>query len=174
MFDEFGDLHQQVVQLLNVFWDSGPTQTGEHTFHTHLHQSNPAEEAWTSLRPYFGWQWLSKIPTRLSHGLEILSLNMIFLKKLFKSRNPVFNILRRNEPVSTDTVLSDTPAINDGSSMAQFFVGKDTLVCDAYGIKSQKQFINTLYDNIKTRGAMDTIITDGGKYEISKKVADLL
>ena len=53
-------------------------------------------------------------------------------------------------------------------------VGKDPLVCDAYGIKSQKQFINTLYDNIKSRGAMNTIITDGGEYEISKKVADLL
>ena len=76
--------------------------------------------------------------------------------------------------MATDTVFSDTPAIPDGSTMAQFFVGKDTLVCDASGIKSQKQFINTLYDNIKTRGAMDTIITDGGKYEISKNVADLL
>ena len=54
--------------------------------------------------------------------------------------------------------------------MAQFFVGKDTLVCDAYGIKSQKQFINTLCDNIKSRGAMTTIITDGGKYEISRKL----
>ena len=53
--------------------------------------------------------------------------------------------------------------------MEQFFVGKDTLVCDAYGVKSQKQFISTLCDNIKTRGEMDTIITDGGKYEISKK-----
>ena len=58
--------------------------------------------------------------------------------------------------------------------MAQFFVGRDTLVCDAYGIKTQKQFINTLYDNIRFRGAMTTIITDGGRYEISKKVADLL
>ena len=76
--------------------------------------------------------------------------------------------------MATDTVLSDTPAIHDGSTMAQFFVGKDTLECDAYGIKSQKQFINTLYDSIMTRGAMDTIITDGGKFEISKKVADLL
>ena len=63
--------------------------------------------------------------------------------------------------MATDTVFSDTPAIHDGSTMAHFFVGKDTLVCDAYGIKTQKHFINTLYDNIKTRGAMDTIITDG-------------
>ena len=35
-------------------------------------------------------------------------------------------------------------------------------------------FINRLYDNIKTRGPMDTILFDGQKYEISKKVADLL
>ena len=48
------------------------------------------------------------------------------------------------KPVATDTVFSDTPAIHDGSTMAQFLVGKDTLLCDANGIKSQKQFINTL------------------------------
>ena len=99
---------------------------------------------------------------------------MIISRSIFKSRNPVFNIPRRNEAVATDTIFSDTPAINDGSTMAQFFVGRDTLVCDAYGIKSQKQFINTLYDNIRFRGAMSTLITDGGRYEISKKVADLL
>ena len=37
-----------------------------------------------------------------------------------------------------------------------------------------KQFINTLSDNIRKRGAMDTLISDGGKYEISKRVTDLL
>ena len=58
--------------------------------------------------------------------------------------------------------------------MAQIFVGRDTLVCDAYGIKTEKQFINTLYDNIRFRGAMTTLITDGDRYEISKKGADLL
>ena len=37
-----------------------------------------------------------------------------------------------NEPAATDTVFSDTPAINDGSTMAEFLVGKHILVCDAY------------------------------------------
>ena len=86
----------------------------------------------------------------------------------------LFSTFPGDEAVATDTIFSDTPAINDGSAMAQFFVGRDTLVCNAYGIKSQKQFINTLYDNIRFRGAMTTLITDGGRYEISKKVADLL
>ena len=58
--------------------------------------------------------------------------------------------------------------------MAQFYCGCDTLVCDAYGIKSTKQFINTLSDNIRKQGAMDTLISDGGKYEISQQVTDLL
>ena len=97
-----------------------------------------------------------------------------YIKKHFKSRNPVFNIPRRSEAVATDTIFSDTPAVDDGSTMAQIFCGRDTLVCDAYGIKSTKQFINTLSDNIRKRGAMDTLISDGGKYEISKRVTDLL
>ena len=58
--------------------------------------------------------------------------------------------------------------------MAQFFCGHDTLIYDAYGIKSTKQFINTLSDNIRKWGAMDTLISHGGKYDISKGVIDLL
>ena len=54
--------------------------------------------------------------------------------------------------------------------MAKFFIEQDTLVCNAYGIESPKQFMNTLYYNIKTIHAMDTIIIDCDKHEISKKL----
>ena len=40
-----------------------------------------------------------------------------YLNKDSKSRNLAFNIPRMNEPVATDTVFSDTPAINDESTM---------------------------------------------------------
>ena len=43
-----------------------------------------------------------------------------------------------------------------------------------HGIKSTKQFIDTLSDNIRKQGSMDTLISDGGKYEISQQVTDLL
>ena len=89
-----------------------------------------------------------------------------------KMRTKMKCILNASPPLIT--VFSDTPAIADGSTMAQFFCGQDTLVCDAYGIKSTKQFINTLADNIRNRGAMHPLISDGGSYEISKKVTDLL
>ena len=175
IFDEYGELHHRAIQTLNIFCDLPSLPPGELITHAQLHDSNPAEEDWKSLRPYFGWQSeqvvMDTYQVTSRFGGTIPQHD--YLKKHFKSRNPVFNIPRRNEPVATDTIFSDTPAINDGSTMAQFIVGRDTLVFNAYGIKSQKQFINTLYDNIRCTGAMTTLIIDGGRYEISKKVADL-
>ena len=46
--------------------------------------------------------------------------------------------LLRHEPVATDTVFSDTPAVDSGVKQAQVFVGRDTLVADAYPMKSRK------------------------------------
>ena len=54
------------------------------------------------------------------------------------------------------------------------FVGRDTLVADAYPMKSGKQFVNTLEDNISRRGAMDKLLSDSAKTEISNKVMDIL
>ena len=58
--------------------------------------------------------------------------------------------------------------------MAQIFVGKRTLVTDLRPIKSQKQFVNTLEDNIRFRGAMTKLISDYAKVEISNKIKDIL
>ena len=137
-----------MVQQLNIFWDSNPTESGEHTFHTHLHESNHDEQDWKSLRPYFGLQSEQVIQDtyKVTSKFGGTIPHHDYLKKHFKSRNPVFSIPEGMSLLLQTHIFSDTPAINDGSTMAQFFVGKDTLVCD----QSQKQFINTLYDNIKS------------------------
>ena len=95
-------------------------------------------------------------------------------QKHLKSRNPALDIPRRHEPVATDTVFSDTPAVDSGVKQAQVFVGRDTLVADAYPMKSGKQIVNTLEDNIRRRGAMDKLLSDSAKTEISNKDMDIL
>ena len=90
------------------------------------------------------------------------------MRKHFKSRFPAFNIPRRSEEVATDTIFSDTPAIDSGVTMAQISVGKRTLVTDVYPLKSQKQL------NIRFRGAMTKLISDYAKVEISNKVKDIV
>ena len=58
--------------------------------------------------------------------------------------------------------------------MAQLFVGKESLVSDIYPMRSGKQFVNTLEDNICRHGAMDKLISDSAKNEIFHKVKDIL
>ena len=96
------------------------------------------------------------------------------MKRHLKSWNPALNVPRRHEPVATDTIFSDTPAVDSGVKQAQVFVGIDSLVADVYPMKSGKQFVNTLKDNIRRRGAMDKLLNDSAKTEISKKVMDIL
>ena len=176
MFDAYGDFSERIISNLNILLDAPPEDCGTYTeissvFTANLHQSSPQAPDWNALRPFFAWTSPSSIKDTFNvttrHGTAPHTQD--YIKKHFKSRNPVFNIPRRSEAVATDTIFSDTPAVDDGSTMAQFFCGRDAVVCDAYGIKSTKQFINTLSGNIRKWGAMDTLISDGGKYEISKR-----
>ena len=97
-----------------------------------------------------------------------------YIQDTFRAPFPALNVRRRNEPVATDTIYCDTPAIDDGSTCAQFFTGLLTKFCDAYGMKTDSQFVSTLFDVIRRRGAMDSLISDSAQVEISKKVHDVL
>ena len=96
------------------------------------------------------------------------------LKKHYKSPFPALNVTRRDEPVATDIVYSNTPAIDNGCKQAQIFVGTKTMFTDVYGMKTDSQFVNTLEDCIRDRGAMSQLISDSAQVEISKRVLDVL
>jgi hypothetical protein len=90
--------------------------------------------------------------TQFAHNI-LAGPNMM---KTYKSPFPACNVCRRNEAVPTDTIISQVPAFDSGGiKVAQIFVGRDTLVCDAYGLRSESQFVNSLLENIRRRGAMN-------------------
>ena len=96
------------------------------------------------------------------------------LRQIFKSPFPAMNVFRINEGVATDTVYSSVPAVDNGSKLAQIYVGRKSLVIDVYPIKNEKEFVNTLQENIRERGAMDILISDRTKVEISRQCHDIL
>ena len=66
------------------------------------------------------------------------------LQKRYQSPNPALNVHRRNEPVATDTVFSDTPAVDSGVISAQFFVGCKSMACDLYTLKKVNNLLTLL------------------------------
>ena len=90
------------------------------------------------------------------------------MKRHLKSRNPALNIPRKHEAAAMNTAYSDAPAVDSGVKMAQLFVGKESLVSDIYPMRSGKQFVNSLDDNVCRCGAVDKLINDSAKNEISR------
>ena len=174
-FDEFGDYTQRAIQTLSILDDSSSTLTpcptfmaNQHEFRTYQHDVTHEAPDYEKFRPYFGWVNVDTVPKTMEQSTQwgVSLLNTLPMKKHLKSRNPALNIPSRHEAVATDTVFSDTPAVDSGVKQAQVFVGRDTLVADAYPMKSGKQFVNTLEDNIRRWGAMDKLLSDSAKTEI--------
>ena len=57
---------------------------------------------------------------------------------------------------------------------AQIFVGMKPLVTDVYGMETDSQFVNTLEDVIRHRGAMTKLVSDSAQVEIINHVKDIL
>ena len=85
----------------------------------------------------------------------------------------MLNIQRKSEPVATDIVYCDTPAVDDGSKCAQLFEGTKTLVTNVYGMKSDKQCVNSLEDNIRQKGAIDKLMSDSAiEFHLNQSVVN--
>ena len=190
-YDEFGQYRQRVLVNHHSYFNRHDGTTFDDcidqcVFIAHLYRHDPVIDClshtinkkdpdFTQLRPLFGWLSPDIIKKTFMHTTQYARLPTgTTLKRTFKSPHPALNVTRRNEPAACDIVYADVPAIDDGSIAAVIFVGTDTQVTDVYGIKSDKQFINTLEDNITQRGAPHKLISDSAQVIIGNKVQDIL
>jgi len=145
------------------------------THESHAHEINKCAPDYQALMPMFGWLPTDVIQQTFAVTTQYARLPMsMLLKKRYKSPFPALNVHRRDEPVATDTIYSDMPAIDLGTTIAQVFVGTESLITDVYAIKTDRQFINTLEDQIRTRGAPTKLVSDRAQVEISNQVKEIL
>jgi hypothetical protein len=134
-----------------------------------------SEPDYGQLHPHRSWLSIDAIKKTFKHTTQLARMPMsTILKKRYKSPNPALNVHPHDEPVATDTIYSDTPAIDCGITSAQLFVGTKTHTADVYPIKSDKQFVNTLLDNITQHGAPTKLISDCAQVEIGEHVKQVL
>jgi hypothetical protein len=137
-----------------------------------------SEPDYGQLRPRLGWLSIDAIKKTFERTTQLgrMPIMSTILKKQYKSPNPALNVRPHDEPVATDTIYSNTPAIDCGVTSAQLFVGTKTHTADVYPIKSDKQFVNMLLDNITQCGVhlATKLISDRTQVEISERVKQVL
>ena len=173
-FDEFGDYVNRSLSILDILDDTHPISPIPKLM-VNIPVFQHTQVDYEKLRLFFGWVNSDIVKHTMDQTTQWgVALDSFTMKRHLKSRNPALNVPRRHEPVATDTIFSDTPAVDSGVKQAQVLVGRDSLVADVYPMKSGNQFVNTLEDNIRRRGAMDKLLSDSAKTEIPKKVMDIL
>ena len=118
--DECGSIHNRNIHTLSILSDTP-------TIFVKKHDQQPTNIDYNKLKPYLGWVNPETIKKTFENSTQWAVTSTRFpMRKHFKSRFPAFNILCSNEAVATDTIFSDTPAIDSGITMAQILVGKDS------------------------------------------------
>src|SRR5687768_11416230 len=179
MFDEYGD-YRNIHTIAEVVMTDPVVENAVLTdlpslLQLYSQEIKPRQVNVERYQPKLTWLPLDIIQRTFESTTQFYRTPMsTHLKKRYKSPFPACNVIRRDEPVATDTVYADTPAIGNGATTAQFFVGTKSLVCDVYPMKTDKQFVNVLLDNIRRRGAMTKLISNSAQVEISNKVKDIL
>ena len=97
------------------------------------------------------------------------------LRNQHVSPNPILNIPRRNEDVATDTIYGSVPAVDDGSTAAQIFIGRTSRYRTLRPAgTSDASYARNLMDEIRKLGAMNRIDSDNAKAQVSKRVKDIM
>ena len=138
----------------------------------------PSPKHYSDYARYFGGVPEKVIAETFKNTTQLGRIGAVKGLKLWRrmaSPNPALNVFRRNEPVATDTIYGPVPAIDNGSTAAQFFVGRISGFCASEGLGlSDHRFPIALLNHIRRYGAMDMLISDNAKAQISDKVKEIL
>ena len=147
LFDDFGNYRKRQAVIVKEHYVDEVLNEGsvvdrciryvnqadlnEHKAQPEARQVKPGERDWETLRRFFGSASIDLVEKTFQVTMQMGRLsNAIHLKKHYHSPNPALNMRRHQEPVTTDFVYADVPAVDDGSMGAQIFVGTESEVCD--------------------------------------------
>ena len=101
-------------------------------------------------------------------------------RKHFRSRFPGANVFRKNEDVAHDTLIVDTPALDDGirghggCTEAELYTGIDSDLTAAFPIRSKGNIPETMEDFIRTYFCPRRFRSDYNKPSLGQKALQVL
>ena len=111
---ECGNIHTRTIHTLSILSDTP-------TISIRKHHQQPTTIDYNKLKPYFGWVNAETVMKAFESSTQwAVTATRFPMRKHFEYRFQAFNIPHRNEAVATDTIFSDTPAIDLPSKSESF------------------------------------------------------
>ena len=137
----------------------------------------PHKTDYKKLQPYFAWFPIKMIKETFQNSTQYGFMPSSPDGNLFKryhSPNPAMNVYRLQDDVLTDTVFSDTPAVDGGCTQAQIFFGKSSHIVHVEALTTTKDFLRSFQNFVRKWGAPIRLLADSAQYQSSFRVLDYL
>ena len=117
-YPRIDEIHHRTIHTLSILSDTP-------TIFVKKHDQQPSTIDYNKLKPYFGWVNADTIKKTFENSPQwAVTATRFTMRKHLKSRFPAINIPFRNQVVATDTIFSDTAAIDSGVTIAQMLLVK--------------------------------------------------
>jgi len=141
----------------------------------------PAKPNFESLRKFFNWVDVDRVRKTLEHTTQFFrAARQNRLKRHYKTRFPAANVHRLNEDVSTDTLMSDVPAHDDGipghggCTKAQLFTGIKSHLTELFPLKDESEIYKSVQEFLRKRGAPNNLKSDNAKAIYGQMTKEIL
>ena len=137
----------------------------------------PSKRDYHSLKPYFSW-----LPTNIIEATFKNSTQYGYMPtspdgnlfKRWKAPNPAMNVFRLHDDLLTDTIYSDTEAIDSNITKAQIFFGRKSHIIHVEPVSTKYTFIKCLQNFVRKWGAPQRLLGDHSITQTSYRVMDYL
>ena len=121
-----------------------------------------------------GWKPLDVCEKTLKNTTQYAKNSLhLPLREHYKARFPALNCKGLNKIYATDTFFALSKALG-GYTCAQLYVGKTSMLTEAFGMKSENEMKDTLQDFIRKWGALYSLLSDNAKSELGCAVQEIL
>jgi hypothetical protein len=141
----------------------------------------PKDPDFQALRPNFGWVNVDLIRDTLKNTTQWYHAKSRYpMHRHFRSRFPAANVSRLNETVATDTIVSNTPAADDGfpghggCTCVQIYTGTESAITEGFPMSDEVEMHKTMSDFIWKHGVPNALFSNNAKVVTSETVLDIL
>jgi hypothetical protein len=136
---EFFDVHEFLAfdKIIDNIADSLNPLLVEDIYQVHNLDVLNSPQNYNLLRPFFARAPADTIQKTLAVTTQYARVRVSdTMRQHWKSRFAACNVRRRSETVATDTIFSNTAAVDSGVKAAQLFIGRSLLVAEVYRVKT--------------------------------------
>ncbi|KAG7345732.1 reverse transcriptase RNA-dependent DNA polymerase [Nitzschia inconspicua] len=119
-------------------------------------------------------QWIDAIEdthTTFQHTARLVRTPTgTLLQQMYRSHNPVLNVIRKGETVATYELFTGTPAIECGATQCQTFVEMTMDVTNVNPFHTSTLFVSLLENIVRSWGAPTKLVSDSDPIDIFGRV----